>query len=292
MIRNRRKKAYNAKGIRASAEGATRPQPDFSGRQVVMMKVSSITVDPKLKALVPRSSPPELHALTESIRRHGVRDPVHVRGADGVLIDGHTRLEICRKLNPDGEIPAILEGIPATADLTEWVIQAAVERRQLSPWQLVKMAPTLLALEKQKAKARILAGTALAPKQAVGEGVPSKGRSTDIVAKILGLGTGEYLRQGLAVLNSDRKDLIMKLDQGEISIHHAWELLQQDHKKKSNLPPFKHCLRPLAKLKEWLRSAHSKKRWDVDDLELGRQLLASLQEMAGELKKWSKDLKC
>src|SRR5258708_358016 len=98
--RNRGTKSPDKRRPRFRGDAA-HAQSDAAGvasdRRVVMMKVSEIRVDPKLKDLVPRPGLPELQALRESIREHGVRDPIHVRASDHLAIDGHTRLDICRE---------------------------------------------------------------------------------------------------------------------------------------------------------------------------------------------------
>lgn len=294
MRRNPRKKAQDPKGTRASGAGAIQAQPVLSGeapnRTVVMLKVADIKVDPKLKALVPRPGLPEWQALRESIQGLGVRDPIHVRASDLLAIDGHTRLDICKEQKRE-EIPAILEDVP-DENLKEWVIKFAVERRQLSPWQLVKLAPPLLAIEKSKAHARVMAGVSpIDPGQKTADG-SQIGRATAIVAKKLGLGARERLQQALAVLNSKRDDLIRRLDQGEITINRAWELLNVEEPKKSTVPPFKKCMGPLNELKEWNNSGHAKKHPELEDLERARQLLASLEEMARTLKSWTRAMRC
>jgi len=57
--------------------------------------MSNIIVDPALKALIPPLSAEERDLLEQNILAHGCRDPLVVW--QGVLLDGHNRLEICEK---------------------------------------------------------------------------------------------------------------------------------------------------------------------------------------------------
>lgn len=88
-------------------------------------------VDPEFQALIPPLKPEERHQLEANIVAEGCRDALVVW--NGVLLDGHNRLEICSRL----KIPfRTLEiALPDREMAKLWILQTQVGRRNLSPDQ-------------------------------------------------------------------------------------------------------------------------------------------------------------
>ncbi len=85
-------------------------------------------IDPEFKALIPPLRADERAALEESIAREGCRDPLVTW--NGVLIDGHNRLEICDRLGVPYQTIAV-EGVEDRIDARDWIRQNQVSRRNL-----------------------------------------------------------------------------------------------------------------------------------------------------------------
>jgi hypothetical protein len=56
---------------------------------------ASLKVNPDFQRLIPLQSREEFRALDQSIRAEGCRDPLTVWKGHGVVLDGHTRRDLC-----------------------------------------------------------------------------------------------------------------------------------------------------------------------------------------------------
>jgi len=63
----------------------------------MIMKKTTLTIDPEFKQLIPPLLQTERKQLEENILRDGCREPIALWG--NTIIDGHNRYEICRKHN-------------------------------------------------------------------------------------------------------------------------------------------------------------------------------------------------
>jgi len=191
----------------------------------------TLVIDPLIKALVSRPVPEQYNALCESIRADGQRDAIHARKCDRKVFDGFTRFDvITSQCLP--QIKTRFYDLPADADLTPLTLRMAADRRHLTPWQLIKLAPPLVAEETKRAYARMHAGR----RNPVdgGPGGAQTGSVRDIVARRLGLGSGRTLARGLAVLESGDDDLIRRLDAGRLSIADAYSRLDYSQESQSS----------------------------------------------------------
>jgi hypothetical protein len=59
--------------------------------------VGGAVLRPEFQRLIPLQSRGELLALEQSIEAEGCRDPLTVWKGKGVVLDGHTRRELCLK---------------------------------------------------------------------------------------------------------------------------------------------------------------------------------------------------
>ena len=91
-------------------------------------------VDPEFKALLPELTPDQRAGLEKAILAEGVLTPLVLWEEEGILLDGHNRLEIAQR-----------EGIPfatrvvklASRDAAvEWIFAHQRDRRNLTPDQL------------------------------------------------------------------------------------------------------------------------------------------------------------
>ena len=91
---------------------------------------------PTLQELIPPLSEEELTQLEENIAAEGCREPLIVwqRGNDDyVLVDGHNRFAICRRLGLEFQVQVTpFDGLEA---VTDWMIRNQLGRRNLTPEQ-------------------------------------------------------------------------------------------------------------------------------------------------------------
>jgi phage N-6-adenine-methyltransferase len=87
------------------------------------------TIDPEFQALIPPLSPEEREQLEQNLKRDGCRDPLVAW--DGILLDGHNRLEICGRLGIGYRVVEMeFDGREAAKD---WMDSNQLGRRNLSP---------------------------------------------------------------------------------------------------------------------------------------------------------------
>lgn len=92
-----------------------------------------LIVDPEFASLIPPSRDEELAQLEASIRAEGCRDALVVWEGQGILLDGHNRLNICARLGvPYRTVGVDLPDREAAAD---WIDANQLGRRNLNPDQ-------------------------------------------------------------------------------------------------------------------------------------------------------------
>ncbi len=93
----------------------------------------NIIIDPEFKALTPPLSTEERRQLEANLLAEGCRNPLVVWGDQGILLDGHNRLEICRKHNIHYETTELF--LPDRDAARSWILNNQLGRRNLSPNQ-------------------------------------------------------------------------------------------------------------------------------------------------------------
>lgn len=89
-----------------------------------------IKINPKFQALLRPQTDAEREHLKESIREEGCREPLVVT-RKGVLVDGHSRYEICKEL---GIRPAVvIRDFDSDEEIECWIIRTQLARRNLNP---------------------------------------------------------------------------------------------------------------------------------------------------------------
>ena len=88
-------------------------------------------IDPDLSALIPPLSQDEYNQLEENILKEGIRDKLVVW--EGILLDGHNRLQIALKHGLDYQTGNIT--LPDRNAAKAWMIDNQLGRRNLDPNQ-------------------------------------------------------------------------------------------------------------------------------------------------------------
>ncbi len=114
---------------------------------------SKVKVDREFQSLIPPLAPDEYKQLEANLIADGCRDPLVTW--QGVLLDGHNRLEICNRLSLEYQtVPKLT--IENRADAKEWIITNQLGRRNLQPFQraelALKLKPSIEAAAKEKQK--------------------------------------------------------------------------------------------------------------------------------------------
>lgn len=115
--------------------------------------------------------------LREDVARRGLLVPLEIN-RDRVVVDGHLRLQVAIELDLD-TVPAV---VVEPADEVEYLVLAAIRRRQLEPGQRAALALELeqYRLTRASASSRSLAN--LQHQRAEVATLPPQGKTRDLVA--------------------------------------------------------------------------------------------------------------
>jgi phage N-6-adenine-methyltransferase len=112
-------------------------------------------INPEFSALVPPLAPGERDQLEANIRAEGCLDPLIVWRGSGILLDGHHRLEICKRHGIEFEVVELSMDDEAAARL--WIANHQLGKRNLTPFQRAELA--LLVEEPIRRRAKENQGT-------------------------------------------------------------------------------------------------------------------------------------
>lgn len=145
--------------------------------------------------LLPPLSPEDLDRLRESIRERGIEVPIIV-DEDGNIIDGHNRKRIADELG----VPCRQEVRSGLADHEKRILAAELNsaRRQLTDAQKVELGRQIEPDIAERAKLRqiALAGKRKQTSVTTVAKVEDPKRTTDEVAKTVGIGSGRTYERG------------------------------------------------------------------------------------------------
>lgn len=170
-------------------------------------------VDPEFKHLIVPLSEKERTLLEEGIKRDGCRAPLDVWKEEDILLDGHNRLEICKKLNVEYRINYV--SLPDRTAAKIWILENQAGRRNLSKSQLAVLALDLEKLYAKSAKDRMLAGKAEDPRDNLSQGY--QGRARDQAAEKYGI-KGKEVGRAKTVKNRGIPELFDAVKSGNATV--------------------------------------------------------------------------
>ncbi len=189
-------------------------------------KVADLRIHPRAD-VVPFPDPETHEQMAADVERRGIVTPLDIL-ADGLVLDGRTRLSIARVLGIT-EVPV---RIVEAADPFDYMVRAALLRRDLSKSQRAMLALELPEYQKAKAEAaeRVRA-TQAHPGEQVGQArtfvsAPSEStptRATDAIAPLAGV-SGSYIRKA-ALVARENPALADRVKSGEVSVNEAAEVV-------------------------------------------------------------------
>lgn len=166
--------------------------------------------------VVPLPDPDTYNQMLEDIERRGIRVPLEIT-ADGLVIDGRTRLRIAGTLG----LPEVPVRVIETDDPFDYMVRAALMRRDLTQSQ--KAMLSIYLPEYQKAKAEAAARQSPGrPRNAdtnVRDNDAPKTRAADAIASVAGV-SGSYIRKAEAVAQR-APELVEPILRGEMTVAEA-----------------------------------------------------------------------
>jgi protein gp37 len=178
----------------------------------------SFKIDQDLRDLISPISSVELESLEASLVEEGCRDALVVWKEKGLLLDGHNRYEICKRLKIEYRTVEI--SLPDRTAAEIWIINNQLSRRNLNDFSIgelkLKLKPRLAAQAKAKEEARKRGETTSR----------NSGKSFDTDADLSALPgpKADSLRAIERVIESGSADLIRAARSGEISSSAAAEI--------------------------------------------------------------------
>jgi len=160
-----------------------------------------------------------IEELAQDIAENGLINPPVVT-PDYTLIAGERRLRACKHLGWQ-QIEVRVVNVRDYEHQLRMEISENENRKEFTFSERVDWARRLERIEKEKARERMEAGKATYPKENFPEG--SVGQTRDIVAEQSGFGSGKQYEKAKYIADHADPDIIAKLDEGEISIHRAYQ---------------------------------------------------------------------
>jgi hypothetical protein len=122
-----------------AAEAAPEPLEGVRNPRRVRVREADLQIDAEFQAILPPPSDEQVEALRASLREHkGCTSFLLVWAGKNVLLDGHTRLRLCREMtaeNEKGDLWLWLGDIelPDRAAALDWIRKHQLARRELGP---------------------------------------------------------------------------------------------------------------------------------------------------------------
>ncbi len=199
------------------------------------MSSITIVVDPEFQSLLPPLPVHDRELLEQSLLADGCREPLMLWAEEGILLDGHNRYEICRRLTLPYDVTRL--SFASRDDAKAWMIKNQIGRRNLTEFQRIEFAEMWrdatesAARERQRKAGGDKTGNAPQPDADAPRASQKSGeenRTRMQLAKIAQVSGGAMAR-GEKLLRDGTDELKSAVREGKISLT-AGALL-------SNLPP-------------------------------------------------------
>lgn len=232
--------------------------------------------------VVPFPDPDKHEEIAADIERRGIVVPLDIL-ADGTVVDGRTRLAIARALGI--EVVPVREVEPD--DPFDYMVRAALMRRDLTPSQRAMLAQELP--EYKVAKAEAAERTGGRPKKTADTNVRgfTPHRASDEIAPIAGV-SASYIRKA-AVVAKRSPELAERVKAGELSVNEAHRRVPPEEtdrpERMTRLPVPKRTrpIRPWSRhFTNWCRNALPEDRPVL--LGMAREIEQALERIEGGVK--------
>lgn len=195
-------------------------------------EVAEIKIDPEFQKLIPPLSADERSLLEDTIIAEGCRDALVVW--NGLLLDGHNRLEICKAHDIPFEVIEAPESVKDRTDARIWIRNNQAGRRNLTPaWKIELELGNKEDLLKKGEQVKVETGKQARAKQlgvvSQNDSTPTKKHSTRAtIAKSAGVSTGQV---GMAEqVRKKAPELWDKAKEGDVSISTAYQQIKRKEK--------------------------------------------------------------
>ena len=185
--------------------------------ELITVKISDLKENNTFSELVPEMTTQEYDELVNSIRKQGVRQPIHIL-SDKTVLDGRHRVRACKEIGIK-EIQALSHELKED-EAIKFVTDTAVERRNLTKEQKVDIifrSELLIKGIEDEAKKRIKSGKSTL---ASSEAEVAKGRTSTKIAEMAGTSRATVNR--MKKVKTEDPELYNKVVTGEESASGAY----------------------------------------------------------------------
>ena len=174
----------------------------------------------------------EYHAFRADVAARGIHTPLDIT-VEGVVLDGHQRFRAATEL----ALASVPTKIAEPADEAEYMLLAALRRRQLTPSQRAALIVELDQLHHRRQRARERSNDNLRRGHTMPEVAtlpPRHGKTRDHAARLANV-SPRIVQDALTVQQAD-PDLFQRVKNGEIAAHLAARRVRRTHRD-TTLPP-------------------------------------------------------
>jgi len=219
--------AKNKKNFKGSgADVFLSPEPTTLS---VEATTKELTINPVFQALIPPLSEEEYTQLEENLIENGIREAISIW--DSTIVDGHNRYEIAMRHN----LPytTISYEFDSEDDVKLWIFKNQIGRRNLPPFERVRLALHLKPVIAEKAKLQqIRKPVDSADKQNSAKQNPFNTRN--IIADMAGV-SHDTVSRVEKILDIGTPETLESIKRGDISIHKAYQDARSQERKAETL---------------------------------------------------------
>ena len=189
-----------------------------------------LIINPVFQALIPPLSNEEYAQLEENLRKNGIREAISIWG--DTIVDGHNRYEIAAKYNLT--YTTVSYEFECEDDVKLWIFKNQIGRRNLSPFERVRLALHLEPVFAERAKMQQIRKPMESVRQISAEQIPINTRNA--IADISSV-SHDTVSKVKKILDVGAPEILEKLQRGDLnySVNKAY-LESCSKERKENVP--------------------------------------------------------
>lgn len=205
-----------------------------------LINISELKENKQFSQMVPEMTEVEYKDFLKSIKKDGVRQPIHIL-LDKTILDGRHRVRACKDLGI-GEIQALVHNLDKD-EAIEFVRDTAIERRNISVEQrvdiILKSEELISGLEEEARQRKKSAQFSKGRNERTGSVEPNRKRTNETIADMAGTSKASVTR--MRRIKREEPDKYKEVVEGKRSIRNAYDNLKSIKKnnetKENKVPP-------------------------------------------------------
>jgi len=197
-----------------------------------------LTINPVFQALIPPLSDEEYAQLEENLIENGIREAISIWG--DTIVDGHNRYEIATKHNL--QYATISYEFDSEDDVKLWIFKNQIGRRNLPPFERVRLALHLKPVIAEKAKLQQIRKPSDSPQQndtpedfvQQNSAKQNPLNTRDIIADMAGV-SHDTVSKVEKILDAGTPETLEKIKRGDITVHKAYQDTRSQERKVESL---------------------------------------------------------